>query len=81
MDAYVAWREACAQAQDAHRLWGTGHGPGAAEAYDRFAAALDNEGRAADWYARVTRRVELIMAREGAAAKPAAPPSRQARSA
>jgi hypothetical protein len=81
MDAYVAWREACVRAQDAHRSWGTGHGPDAGQAFDQYAAALDKEERAADWYARVTRRVELIMAREGAAAKPAGPPSRQARSA
>jgi hypothetical protein len=81
VDAYVAWRQACLEVQDAHRLWGSGHGPGAAEAFERCAAALDEEARAADWYAELTRRTAAVLGAGGFAARAASMPGQQTPSA
>jgi hypothetical protein len=79
MDAYVAWRHACLEVQDAHRLWGSGHGPQAAEGFERCAAALDEEGRAADRYAELRRHTEQLAGFKGGVAGSAAASARQAR--
>lgn len=78
MDAYVGWRQACLEVEDAYRLWGSGHGPNAAAAFERCAAALDGEGRAADCYARMVGRVAAVLGPEGAAARGARRPARPA---
>jgi hypothetical protein len=70
-EAYIAWRHACLELEDAHRLWGSGHGPEAAQAFERCEAALDEEGRAAECYAGLMRRVSGIIGRKAAEAESA----------
>ena len=65
-DAYVEWRQSCLEVEDSYRLWGSGHGPNAAEAFARCAAALDHEGRAAESYAQVLRRVGAVVGTKNA---------------
>jgi hypothetical protein len=77
-EAYIAWRHACLELEDAHRLWGSGHGPDAAEAFERCEAALDDEGRAAECYAGLMRRVAGITGRKHAGAESASPSPGQA---
>jgi hypothetical protein len=77
-EAYIAWRQACLELQDACRLWGSGHGPDAAEAFERCEAALDEEGRAAERYAHLVRRVAEITGRKAAEAEAASPSPGQA---
>jgi hypothetical protein len=77
-DAYIAWRQACLELQDARRLWGSGHGPDAAEAFGRCEDALDEEGRAAECYARLVRRVAEITPQKAAEAESASPSPGQA---
>ena len=67
MDAYVAWCQACAHLEDAHRCWRQARRRDAAQAYERCAAALDEEGRAAAWYAAVARRADEVIGAESAA--------------
>jgi hypothetical protein len=81
MDAYVTWRQACLELQDAYRLWGSGHGPDAAEAFARCAAALHEEARAADWYAELTRRTAEVIGAQGAATQSMRTEAQQTRSA
>lgn len=76
-EAYIAWRQACLELQDARRLWGSGHGPDAASAFGRCEAALDEEGRAADCYARLVRRATEIIGQKAAEAASASPSSGQ----
>ena len=78
MEAYVAWRQACLELQDARRLWGSGHGPDAAQAFERCEAALDEEGRAAECYAGLVRRVAEITGPQAAEAESASPSPGQA---
>ena len=78
MDAYVAWRQACAHLEDAHRRWRQARRRDAAQAYERCAAALDEEGRAAARYAAVARRAEEVIGAESAAIAPGGSPAEQA---
>jgi hypothetical protein len=77
-EAYIAWRQACLELEDARRLWGSGHGPEGAEAFERCEAALDEEGRAAEYYARVMQRGAGITGRKAAEAESASPSPGQA---
>jgi hypothetical protein len=67
MEAYVGWREACAHLEDAHRRWRQARRRDAAQAYERCAAALEEEGRAAAWYAAAVRRAEEVFGAGSAA--------------
>ena len=78
MGAYVAWRHACAHLEDAHLRWRQARRRDAARAYERCAAALDEEGRAAAWYAAVARRAEEVIGAESAAITPIGSPAGQA---
>jgi hypothetical protein len=57
VEAYVNWREACLLVTDAYRSWARTTGPGATFAFCRYRAALAQEERAAEIYARMVRRV------------------------
>jgi hypothetical protein len=54
IEAYVSWREACLQVSDAYCSWASETGRGTV-AFERYAAALDREERAAEVYAALVR--------------------------
>jgi hypothetical protein len=60
VDAYVNWREACLLVTDAYRSWARTTGPAATFAFCRYRAALEQEERAAEVYARMVRRVSRL---------------------
>jgi hypothetical protein len=60
MDAYVTWHEACLRVTDAYRSWAGTTGPGASFAFSRYRAALEQEERAAEVYARMVERVSRL---------------------
>ena len=80
MDAYVGWRQACVELEEAYGSWCTARGPAAAEAFERYSAALSEEGRAADAYAWVTRRVGDLVSAEDVATLAIGSSARQTRS-
>ena len=59
--AYVAWREACRAERDAYGSWASAHGTDAGAAFARYAAALDAEELAAEFYAGLVRRVGRLL--------------------
>jgi hypothetical protein len=70
VEAYVAWREACARVDDAYRLWASDTGPGGEVAFGAYVAALDAEEQAAEFYAGLVRRAEKLPWREDRPAGP-----------
>jgi hypothetical protein len=60
MNAYVNWHEACLRVTDAYRCWASTTGPSAAFTFCRYTAALEQEERAAEAYARVVQRVSRL---------------------
>jgi hypothetical protein len=60
LEAYVDWRESCAWANDAYRLWASEAGPRRRVAFGLYMAALDAEEQAAEVYAGFVRRVEEL---------------------
>jgi len=56
VDAYVSWREECLRVTDAYGSWVRETGPGVESAFGRYMAALEQEERAAEVYARLVRR-------------------------
>jgi hypothetical protein len=56
MDAYVEWREECAEVEYAYGRWSTAPPADAALAFAAYVAALDREDRASTSYAEVSRR-------------------------
>ena len=56
IEAYVSWREACLQVSDAYGCWASETGLGGTSAFGRYMAALDDEERAAEVYARLVGR-------------------------
>ena len=61
MEAYVSWREACLRVSDAYGSWASETGLEATSAYGRCMAALDQEEKAAEVYARLTRRAAQLV--------------------
>jgi hypothetical protein len=57
LDAYVEWRDECAEVRDAYRRWSTAPQSHATDAFDEYLAALDNEEHAANLYAQLIRRI------------------------
>lgn len=57
IEAYVGWREACLIVDDTYRSWSRTARAGAASAFQRYCAALDDEERAAQANARMVGRV------------------------
>jgi hypothetical protein len=55
MTLYVGWREACLRVDDAYAVWGRTGGAEAADAFERYAAALDREQHAAERFAELVR--------------------------
>jgi hypothetical protein len=55
--AYVDWREACREVQDAYRSWASATRTLARVTFCRYTAALDAEELAAEVYANLVRRV------------------------
>ena len=51
VEAYVAWREACARVDNAYRSWASETGPCGGVAFGLYMAALDAEEQAAEVYA------------------------------
>ena len=65
LEAYVSWREECADAREAYRGWS---GAGRADrvlAYCAYAAALDREEAAAHVYARAMKQLDDECAAAG----------------
>jgi hypothetical protein len=60
VDAYVNWREACLLVTDAYRSWARTTGSASTFAFCRYRAALEQEERAAEIYARLVRRVSRL---------------------
>jgi hypothetical protein len=61
VDAYVSWREACLRVSDAYGSWMSETGPGVSSAFGRYMAALEQEERAAEAYARLVRRASRLV--------------------
>ena len=70
VEAYVAWREACAVVDDAYRSWASDIGPRGGAAFGLYVEALDAEERAAESYERLLRRAEKLPWSENRAAAP-----------
>jgi hypothetical protein len=70
LDAYVSWREACLRVSDAYGSWMSETGPDVASAFGRYMAALEQEERAAEVYARLVRRASRIVSSEHDAVEP-----------
>ena len=51
LDAYVAWREECAEVWEAYTLWASAPVASARSAYSDYCAALEREERASLAYA------------------------------
>jgi hypothetical protein len=67
MDAYVSWREACLGVSDAYCSWVSETGPDVTSAFGRYMAALEQEERAAEVYARLVRRAgQLVLGKHDA---------------
>lgn len=60
VEAYVDWREACAQVGDWYRAWATGPGRSNGAAFGEYVLALDVEERAAEIYAEVVLSVSQL---------------------
>jgi hypothetical protein len=70
VEAYVAWREACAGVDDAYRYWAREPGRRGAVAFGFYMAALDAEEQAAEVYAGLVRRAERLPWGADPAAEP-----------
>jgi hypothetical protein len=70
VEAYVSWREASFLVSDAYGSWANGTGPGATSGFECYMAALDQEERAAEVYARLVRRVGQVVSRKHDAVEP-----------
>jgi hypothetical protein len=60
MTLYVSWREACLRVDDAYAMWGHTGGAAAADAFERYAAALDQEQVAAERFAKLVRHAHTL---------------------
>ncbi|HEY4827639.1 MAG TPA: hypothetical protein VIH85_12770 [Solirubrobacteraceae bacterium] len=60
VEAYVDWREACVQVDDAYRACARETGPWGAVAFGLYVATLDAEEQAADAYAGLVRRAARL---------------------
>jgi hypothetical protein len=70
VEAYVAWREACARVDDAYRSWASETGPPGGVAFGLYMAALDAEEQAAEVYAGLVRRAGKLAWSEDPRAEP-----------
>jgi hypothetical protein len=70
VDAYVSWREACLRVSDAYGSWVSETGPGVASAFGRYMAALEQEERAAEGYARLVRSAGRLVSGKHDALEP-----------
>jgi hypothetical protein len=60
VEAYVDWRETCAQVNDAYRSWASETSLRERVTFGLYMAALDAEQHAAEVYARLVRRAEKL---------------------
>jgi hypothetical protein len=75
VEAYVAWREACARVDDAYGAWVGEPGPRGGVAFALYVAALDAEQQAAEVYAGLVRRAGKLAWSEGPSAEPLGGPA------
>ena len=61
MEAYVRWREACLQVNEAYACWTSERGIRATVAFGSYMAALDREGDAADAYAALVLQTREVV--------------------
>ena len=62
IEAYVDWREACLQVNDRYLSWASETGPNGRGPFERYVAALDAEGQAAEVYAELVGRARTYIA-------------------
>jgi len=62
IEAYVDWREACLRVNDGYLSWASETGPNGRGPFERYVAALDAEGQAAEGYAEVVGRARTYIA-------------------
>ena len=62
IEAYVDWREACLQVNDRYGSWARETGPNGRGPFERYVAALDAEGQAAEVYAELVGRARTYIA-------------------
>ncbi|HTE63569.1 MAG TPA: hypothetical protein VK631_24650 [Solirubrobacteraceae bacterium] len=63
MDAYVEWREECAEVEVAYLRWSIASPTDALLAFAAYVAALDREDRASSSYAEVIQRAAAVQER------------------
>jgi hypothetical protein len=76
LEAYVDWREACAQVDAAYRSFASEPGPCARVAFGLYMAALDAEEQAAEVYAGLVSHVDKLPWSEDPPAEPLGGPAR-----
>jgi hypothetical protein len=60
VEAYIDWRERCAQVNDAYRRWASDTGSSGRVAFGLYIAALDAEEKAAEDYAGLVMRADAL---------------------
>jgi hypothetical protein len=75
VEAYIDWRETCAQVNDAYRSCAGQTAPRASVAFALYTTALDAEERAAQLYARLIRRADEVPWSEDPPDEPPAGPT------